>query len=130
MNLKYIHDELAEHLALLGHVEARLHEMEQHVLPLGHIGRRSDPARLTQELAVDLLDQGEDMIEPVADRPGHDRRYAIDAAKIGTELGWAPTRSAWPGALAETIEWYRAHEPWWRPLKAFAFNATMLPQRP
>jgi dTDP-D-glucose 4,6-dehydratase len=58
--------------------------------------------------------------------PGHDRRYAIDATRTRTELGWAATRSAWPQALAETIDWYRTHEPWWRPLKADAFNATML----
>ena len=81
---------------------------------------------LLRRTMLDLLGRGEDMIEPVADRPGHDRRYAIDATRISTELGWTPTRSAWPQALAETIEWYRAHEPWWRPLKANAFNATML----
>jgi dTDP-glucose 4,6-dehydratase len=69
------------------------------------------------------------MIEPVPDRPGHDRRYAIDAAKIERELGWRPTRSAWPDALAQTIEWYRANEAWWRPLKKSAFNATMLRKR-
>ena len=66
------------------------------------------------------------MIEHVTDRPGHDRRYAIDAAKIRRELDWAPTRSGWPAALAETIQWYRANEPWWRPLMATAFNATMI----
>ena len=54
-------------------------------------------------------------------------QQTIDATKISTELGWKPTRSAWPQALAETIEWYRGNEPWWRPLKAGAFNATMLP---
>ncbi len=66
------------------------------------------------------------MIQHAADPPGHYRRYAIDAAKISRELEWAPTRSRWPDALAETIAWYRANEPWWRPLKANAFNATML----
>ncbi len=75
---------------------------------------------------VELLGCDEDMIQPVADRPGHDRRYAIDASKIAGELGWAPRRSTWPDALAETIAWYRANEAWWRPLAADAFNATML----
>ncbi len=63
-----------------------------------------------------LLDYGDDKIEHVPDRPGHDRRYAIDAGKIRRELGWAPTRSAWPDALARTVEWYRTNESWWRPL--------------
>ncbi|MHC4414433.1 MAG: dTDP-glucose 4,6-dehydratase [Planctomycetota bacterium] len=76
---------------------------------------------------LDLLGFGEEMIQPVADRPGHDRRYAIDASKIRRELGWKPTRSAWPDALADSIQWYRANEDWWRPLQANAFNATMLP---
>ncbi len=57
----------------------------------------------------------EDMIEPVADRPGHDRRYAVDSGPI-RELGWAPTVT-FDEALDTTIAWYRAHEWWWRPLQ-------------
>ena len=60
---------------------------------------------------------GDEMIQPVPDRLGHDRRYAIDASKIKRELGWQPTRSAWPQALQETVAWYKANEDWWRPLK-------------
>jgi dTDP-glucose 4,6-dehydratase len=67
---------------------------------------------------LELMGCGREMIQPVEDRLGHDLRYAIDASKIKRELGWAPTRSAWPDALAETIAWYRANESWWRPLKA------------
>ena len=83
---------------------------------------------LTRALLA-LMDFGEEMIEPVADRPGHDRRYAIDATRMHQELGWRPTRSTWPEALAETIRWYRGHEAWWRPLQGQAFNATMLSAR-
>jgi dTDP-glucose 4,6-dehydratase len=47
----------------------------------------------------------------VADRPGHDRRYAIDASKIRAELGWSP-RHAFESGLRETVRWYLAHRPW------------------
>jgi dTDP-glucose 4,6-dehydratase len=56
------------------------------------------------------------MIEPVEDRLGHDRRYAIDTTKVRA-LGWAPRREL-DDALAETVEWYRANRWWWEPLKA------------
>jgi dTDP-glucose 4,6-dehydratase len=47
----------------------------------------------------------------VADRPGHDRRYAIDCAKVQRELGWAPRESFTTG-IDKTVEWYLAHRPW------------------
>lgn len=74
---------------------------------------------LTHEI-LRLMGFGDDpeaMIRPVEDRLGHDRRYAIDATKIKTELGWEPSRSAWPTALEETVRWYTDHEAWWAPLK-------------
>ena len=58
----------------------------------------------------------EEMIEYVADRPGHDFRYAMDASKIHSELGWAPEINFEQG-LAETIKWYQENEEWWRALK-------------
>lgn len=63
-----------------------------------------------------LMGKSEDMIVFVKDRPGHDRRYAIDWMKINTELGWQPKHDfdTW---LGKTIEWYKTHESWWRPLK-------------
>jgi dTDP-glucose 4,6-dehydratase len=66
---------------------------------------------------------GPEMIKPVADRPGHDRRYAIDASKIKRELGWQPTRSAWPKALEDTINWYKANKDWWQRVKSGAYRA-------
>jgi dTDP-glucose 4,6-dehydratase len=52
----------------------------------------------------------------VADRPGHDRRYAIDASKIKRELGWSP-KHRFDEAIRTTIDWYRTHENWWRSIK-------------
>jgi dTDP-glucose 4,6-dehydratase len=54
-----------------------------------------------------------DQIKHVADRPGHDKRYAIDASRIGTELGWTPTET-FESAIEKTVHWYLTHEPWWR----------------
>ena len=59
----------------------------------------------------------EDDFDWVRDRPGHDRRYAIDAAKLRRELGWEPSRTDFAAGLAETIAWYRDNEAWWRPAK-------------
>ncbi len=73
--------------------------------------------RALTDMLLDCMDYDEKMIEPVADRLGHDRRYAIDASKIQNELGWTPQHSAWPTGLTKTVEWYRQHETWWRPLK-------------
>jgi dTDP-glucose 4,6-dehydratase len=62
------------------------------------------------------LGKSEDLIQFVTDRPGHDRRYAIDSTKLRTELGWKPLHDLEKG-LAETIEWYRHNESWWREVR-------------
>ncbi len=59
----------------------------------------------------------EDDFDWVRDRPGHDRRYAIDSSKLRRELGWEPSHTDFAAGLAETIEWYRGNESWWRPAK-------------
>jgi dTDP-glucose 4,6-dehydratase len=59
-----------------------------------------------------LLGKPESLIRYVRDRPGHDRRYAIDASKAKRELGWEPLRR-FEDALAETVTWYREHRGWW-----------------
>lgn len=76
--------------------------------------------RALTDMLLECMGQDEQMIEQVPDRLGHDRRYAIDSSKIQSELGWEPKRSAWPAGLLETVNWYREHEAWWRPLKASA----------
>ncbi len=63
-----------------------------------------------------IMGKDESSIEYVADRPGHDLRYAVDSSKIRA-LGWAPT-STLDERLEETVDWYRRREDWWRPLKA------------
>jgi dTDP-glucose 4,6-dehydratase len=70
-----------------------------------------------------IMGLGEDMVRRVPDRPGHDLRYSIDASKIRDELGWKPTRSAWPAALERTIRWYRENEGWWRRVRSGAYRA-------
>jgi len=106
-------------LHVIDHCEAILAVLERgadgQVYNIGGNNERSN-LDLTRSI-LELLDCGEEMIERVPDRLGHDKRYAIDASKIERELGWRPTRSAWPNALAETIAWYQSNESWWRPLK-------------
>lgn len=66
---------------------------------------------------IRILGKSEDEIEFVKDRPGHDRRYAVDFSKIKNELGWEPlhTFDEW---LEKTVEWYKTHEEWWRKVKS------------
>ena len=79
-----------------------------------NIGGRNQCSNLElTRLILQLLGKGEEMIEHVVDRLGHDMRYAIDASKIESELGWTPSRSEWPGALKKTIEWYIENQKWW-----------------
>ena len=69
-----------------------------------------------------IMGKGEESIRYVADRPGHDRRYAIDATKIAREIGWKPTRSAWPAALETTCRWYADNRQWWERVRSGAYQ--------
>lgn len=69
------------------------------------------------KLILENLGYGEDMIEWVKDRPGHDQRYAIDHSKLSNELGWQPEKRFEDG-IRETIEWYKKNEWWWKKLKS------------
>lgn len=68
-----------------------------------------------------------ELITFVSDRPGHDRRYAIDASKIKSELGWTPTQSFETG-LEKTIDWYLQNEWWWRPIREKTYTGERLGQ--
>ena len=71
---------------------------------------------LLDEMAAPLGSPREKLITFVPDRPGHDRRYAIDATKLETELGWRAEETFETG-LRKTVRWYLDREDWWRPLR-------------
>ncbi len=66
-----------------------------------------------------------DLIRFVTDRPGHDRRYAIDATRAETELGWRAEESFETG-LEKTVRWYLANEPWWRSIRENRYRGERL----
>jgi dTDP-glucose 4,6-dehydratase len=70
------------------------------------------------ELILKLMGKPGDWYDHVADRPGHDKRYAIDASKLKNELGWKPNFVNFEQGLAATIEWYKNNTGWWQPMKA------------
>ena len=83
---------------------------------IGANGERSN--REVLALILELMDQDLDAFDHVADRVGHDLRYAIDATKLRTELGWQPRYRDLRAGLAGTIEWYRSNRAWWETGKA------------
>lgn len=70
------------------------------------------------ELILELMGKDKGDYEHVNDRPGHDLRYAIDSAKIRQELGWQPKYTDFKAGLADTINWYKENEAWWKPQKS------------
>lgn len=99
------------------------------ILQKGKIGETYCIGGMTNDISnldvakkiVSLLGKSEDMIEFVKDRPGHDRRYAVDWTKIHNELGWEPQHSfdEW---LAKTVEWYKENHSWWDQIKSGAYK--------
>ena len=69
-------------------------------------------------LILKHMNQSEDAFDHVKDRPGHDRRYAIDSTKLQTELKWVPTHTDFESGLDETIKWYTDNPQWWEKTKA------------
>ncbi|GAB3586175.1 dTDP-glucose 4,6-dehydratase [Calidifontibacter terrae] len=95
------------------------------ILDGGRIGATyligADGEQTNRDVIQDLLElmgQSRDAYDHVTDRAGHDRRYAIDSTLLRTELGWAPRFSDFRSGLTDTVQWYRANEAWWRPMKA------------
>jgi dTDP-glucose 4,6-dehydratase len=80
-------------------------------------GGRSERSNLElTEIILFEMGFGKDMIQPVADRLGHDLRYAVDFSKSEKELGWYPETPFLHG-IRKTIEWYKTNRPWWESLK-------------
>ena len=69
------------------------------------------------ETILELMGKETTGYDHVNDRPGHDLRYAIDSSKLRDELGWQPKYTDFRDGLANTIEWYKANEAWWKPQK-------------
>ena len=77
-------------------------------------GNERENIVLTRRI-LELTGRDESLIKLVPDRPGHDKRYAIDSAKLRA-LGWKPKKD-WNEGIAETVRWYQEHESWWRKIK-------------
>ena len=111
-------------LHVLDHCDAILTVLEKgkagEIYNIGGNNERSN-IELTS-MIIEALGQSQDMIEHVKDRPGHDRRYAIDATKISQQLNWSPTRSTWPQALQNTVQWYVDHQDWCQSVKNRKFD--------
>ncbi len=107
------------------------------VLLKGIIGETYCVGSLTQDITnieivrkiLKIMDQDESSIEYVKDRPGHDRRYAIDWTKIKTELGWQPAHD-FDTYLQITIDWYRKNSTWWQHVKNGQYQAYYQKQYP
>jgi len=83
-------------------------------------GEELENAEITRRI-LELTGGNESLVRQVADRPGHDRRYSLDASKL-RGLGWEPQRKLTEG-LAETVEWYRERRDWWEPIKSGDYRA-------
>ena len=105
-----------DHCAAIEHVFLKGEPGE--VYNVGGGNERENLAVADQLLA--LLEKPKSLIRLVEDRPGHDRRYAVDCRKLH-RMGWQPI-VPFDAGLKATVEWYRQHESWWRPIKSGAFR--------
>jgi dTDP-glucose 4,6-dehydratase len=85
-------------------------------------GNNEQTNRAITEKLIELCGRSwDEAVTYVEDRKGHDRRYAIDASKIKQTLGWEPARR-WDEAIAETVEWYKTNQDWWKSIKSGAYR--------
>lgn len=103
-----------------------------------NVGGNSERSNLAVVEAICVLLDGmrprrsgryRDLITFVSDRPGHDRRYAVDATKVSRELGWRPAES-FDSGLAKTVRWYLDNEWWWRPIRDGKYGGERLGATP
>ena len=87
------------------------------ILAKGRIGETYLIGADGERAILRAMGRPEDDFDWVRDRPGHDRRYAIDSAKLRRELGWKPVHTDFASGLEKTIEWYSDNQGWWRPAK-------------
>ncbi len=106
---------------VLDHCEALLGVAERgragEVYNVGGAAEAELPNKEVTRKILAILGKPETLIKPVADRLGHDRRYAVDYSKINKEIGWKPKIDFVQG-LADTVRWYRENEKWWRSIKS------------
>jgi dTDP-glucose 4,6-dehydratase len=108
---------VADHCRALDLVLRRGRSGEIYNIGGGNERRNVDVAHLI----LKTLGKPESLLRSVADRPGHDRRYAIDAAKIRVELGWEP-RETFDAGIVATLAWYQSNRPWWEAVKSGAYR--------
>lgn len=103
------------------HCEALLSVAEKgragEVYNIGGAAEAEIPNRDVTMTILRLLGKGPELIEQVADRPAHDRRYAIDYSKINAELAWKP-RTSFADGMKKTVDWYLANRGWWQRIKS------------
>ena len=75
------------------------------------------PNRDVTYMILEMLGKSKELIQPVGDRPAHDRRYAVDTTKIQTELGWE-AKTSFRDGLQRTVEWYKSNRSWWEEIKS------------
>jgi len=90
------------------------HGKEGEIYNIG--GRSEKPNLVVAQTILERLGKPHSLIRFVTDRPGHDRRYAIDFSKIERELGWGPSISFEEG-IGRTVEWFLTHQEWWKKIK-------------
>lgn len=108
---------------VLDHCEGIARVVEDGVIgDVYNIGGANEHANIEiVRMLLELLGKDESVIRYVQDRPGHDRRYALDCRKYMRDLRCPPQKDFRRG-LAETVEWYRSHRSWWEPMRAGAFK--------